>query len=103
MKLVQIVPRDEVRLYSAIVKKEADIRRAGRGTFHRAGSKKRNAAKWKHQKFKGWVNLERGLSEVVTVQIRSLGTDESKLLSAFLGWIDRHFGDRVMAVNIQYR
>jgi hypothetical protein len=25
------------------------------------------------------------------------------LLSAFIGWIDRHFGDQVQSVTIQYR
>jgi len=29
--------------------------------------------------------------------------EDWQLLSAFLGWIDRHFGDQVLAVNIQYQ
>ena len=37
MKLVQIVPRGKVRLFGAIVKKEADIRKNDRGTFYRVG------------------------------------------------------------------
>jgi hypothetical protein len=39
---------------------------------------------------RGWINLERGLSEVVTAEVNSLTPDEDwQLLSAFLGWIDR--------------
>jgi hypothetical protein len=29
--------------------------------------------------------------------------DEARLLSSFLGWLDRHFGDKLVSVNIQYR
>jgi hypothetical protein len=29
--------------------------------------------------------------------------DEARLLSSFLGWLDRHFGEHLSAVNIKYR
>jgi hypothetical protein len=29
--------------------------------------------------------------------------DEARLLSSFLGWVDRHFGEQVSSVNIQYQ
>ena len=104
MKLLQIVPRDGTRLYGAMVRKEADIRKSGRGTFSRAGAKKRNAARWKHLRYKGSISLEPALSDVVSVEIKSPEKgDESRLLSAFLGWLDRHFGDHVRAVSIQYQ
>ena len=44
MKMLQIVPRGGTRLYGAMIKKQAEIRRGGRGTFSRAGARKRNAA-----------------------------------------------------------
>jgi hypothetical protein len=104
MKLLQIVPRDSRRLYDAMVKKQADIRRRGRGTFLRSGAKRKNAAKWTHAKFKGTVDLSRSSTDLVAVKIKSrVDIDESKLLSAFLGWIDRHFGDQLRIVTIQYR
>jgi hypothetical protein len=104
MKLLQIVPRDGTRLYGAMVRKEADIRKSGRGTFSRAGARRRNAARWKHIRYKGSISLEPGLSDVVTVEIKSTDKgDESRLLSAFLGWLDRHFGEHVQSVNIQYQ
>jgi hypothetical protein len=59
MKIVQIVPREEFRLYAALVKKEADIRRKGLGTFYRAAVKKRNSTKWRHKAYRGWINLAR--------------------------------------------
>ncbi len=104
MKLVQIVPRENTRLYGAMVKKQAAIRKQGRGTLYRAGGKRRNETKWKHVRHSGWINIERGQSEIVSAEIRSLAVDhEWQLLSSFLGWVDRHFGDQVLAVNIQYR
>ena len=103
MKLLQVVPRDGTRLYGAMVKKQAEISRTGRGTLSRVGAKKRNAARWKHIRYKGSIHLKPGLSEVVTVEIKSPDKgDESRLLSAFLGWLDRHFGGQIVSVNIQY-
>ena len=39
-QIIQIVPRKELRLYAALVKKETDIRKKGLGTFCRAAVKK---------------------------------------------------------------
>jgi hypothetical protein len=104
MKLLQIVPRDGTPLYGAVIRKQAEIRRGGRGTFVRAKSRKRAAARWTHVRYKGSINLERGLSDAVKVEIKSPARDdEARLLSSFLGWLDRHFGDEVSSVNIQYQ
>jgi hypothetical protein len=104
MRIVQIVPREEMRLYGALVKKEAAIAATGRGAFYRAGPKTKNSAKWKHTKHKGWVKLERGLSEVVTAAVRSLNADQEwQILDAFLGFVYRHFGKEVMSIIIHSR
>ncbi|HVM81573.1 MAG TPA: hypothetical protein VMU06_21305 [Stellaceae bacterium] len=104
MKVLQIVPREDVRLYGELVRKEAAIRGAGRGTFYRAGAKRRDAAKWRHKAHKGWVNLQRGLSEVVTAEVHAVSDAQDwQMLSAFLGFVDRHFGDEILAITIHYR
>jgi hypothetical protein len=104
MKLLQIVPRDGTRLYSAMIRKQAEIRRSGRGTFLRAGARKRNAARWTHVRYKGSINLEPGPSQAVEAVIKSTDRgDEARLLSSFLGWLDRHFGEHLSSVNIEYR
>jgi hypothetical protein len=104
MKLLEIVPRGGARLYGAMVKKQADIRRSGRGTFSRVGGRGRNASRWAHLRYKGRVDLKPGLSDAVSVEITSPEKgDEARLLSSFLGWLDRHFGDQVSSVNIEYR
>lgn len=104
MKIIQIVPREELRLYAALVKKEADIRKKGLGTFYRASARKRNSTKWRHKAYRGWINLERGLSEVVLGEIHAAAPQhEWQILSAFLGFIDRHFDERILAITIHYR
>jgi hypothetical protein len=91
MKVIQIVPQEGLALYAVLAKKEAEIRKKGLGTFYRAAAKKRNSSKWRHKAYRGWVNLERGLGEVVLAEM------------AFLGFIDRHFDDRIPAITIHYR
>jgi hypothetical protein len=38
----------------------------------------------------------------VTIKSPDRG-DEARLLSSFLGWLDRHFGDHLSSVKIEYR
>lgn len=103
-RLMQIVPVGKFRLYGEIVKKEVDLAKRNRGTFYRSGPKVKDRAKWSHQKYKGWINLQRGAGEIVTAEVVYKGgsAGEWQLLHAFIGWIDRHFGDRILAINVQY-
>ena len=105
MKVVEIVPRERTRLYRMLVDKEAAIRKNKRGTYIRVGPKTRDRARWRHKNFRGSVQLaKRDDSEVVTVSIRApTAEDERKLLSSFLGFVDRHSGDQVATITIQYR
>jgi hypothetical protein len=103
MKMLQIEPRGGRSLYGAMIRKRAEIRRVGRGTFSRAGARRRGGARWTHVLYKGSVALEPGAAEAVNVEIKSPERgDEARLLSSFLGWLDRHFGDELSLVNIQY-
>ncbi len=104
-KLMQIVPSQGFRLFGAMVSKEVELGKRNQGTFYRSAAKRKEQAKWSHKKYKGWINLERGSGEVVVVEIHSKtqAADGWQLFHAFLGWIDRHFGDKVAAINIQYR
>ncbi len=104
MKLLQIVPLKGTRLYGAMIKKQAEIRRSGRGTFVRAGSRKRTAARWTHVRYKGSIDFRPAVAHAVSVRIRSPDHgDEARLLSSLLGWLDRHFGEQILSVNIQYQ
>ena len=104
MKIVEIVPRARSKLYGTLVAKEAAIRKSGRGTYVRVGRKTKQAAQWKHKKFKGTLALTRGDSDAVTAKVRATTPeDERKLLSSFLGFVDRHAGDQVTTITIHYR
>lgn len=104
MRLIQITPKRGCRLYGAIVKKEVDLFRQGKGTFYRSAAKAKNSAKWSHKSYDGWIWLERGLSEVILAELRSRTADKNEwqLLHAFLGFLDRHFADKIETINIQY-
>jgi hypothetical protein len=104
MKSLEIVPSDRTRLYSAMIKKQAEIRRSGRGTFSRASARQRKGVKWTHVRYKGSINLGPGASDGVEAVIKSPDRgDEARLLSSFLGWLDRHFGEHLSSVNIKYQ
>jgi len=104
MKLLQVISRDGARLYGAMIRKQAEIRRNGRGTFLRARARKHNAARWTHVRYKGSINFEPSASEAVEVAIQSPDRgDEARLLSSFLGWLDRHFGKQLSSIKIEYR
>jgi hypothetical protein len=100
MRFVQITPLGQKRLFGAMLKKEAEIRKKRPGAFNRSGARKPNRARWKHIRFKGWIDLKRGPQELVTARISS---PDWQLLHAFVGWLDRHFGDELETVNIRYR
>ena len=104
MKIIEIVPRARKHLYGTLVAKEDAIRKSGRGTYVRVGRKSQRAARWKHKKFKGTIELNRGESEGVSAKVRaSTAEDERKLLSSFLGFVVRHAGDQVTTITIHYR
>ena len=104
MKILEIVPHHRTRLYGVLVAKEAAIRKSGRGTYSRVGRRSLGSARWKHKMYKGTVALSRGDAEVVTAKVRaSTPEDERRLLSSFLGFVDRHSGDQVDTITIRYR
>ena len=103
MKIVEITPREKSPIYGGLVKREAAIRKKGRGTFSRKGPLRAGAATWNHKRFKGSVSLKREGGELVTAKVRSrTSEDEGGLLKAFLGFVDRHFGDQVATITIHY-
>src|SRR5690348_5867513 len=103
MRIVEIVPNERVKLFDALQKKEAAIRTAGRGTFFLAGRKLKNSAKWKHKAYAGEISMTRGILNGVSSKIRSSArTGEWQMMSAFLGFVDRHFGAEIAAITIRY-
>src|SRR5438445_3311599 len=103
MRVVDIVPNERVKLFDALQKKEASIRAAGRGTFFHTGRKLKNTARWKHKAYAGEIALKRQDAQGVSARIRSgARTGEWQMMSAFLGFVDRHFGSEISAITIRY-
>ena len=76
MRLIQIIPRKQCRLYGLMVQKEIDLAKRNKGTFRRSASKEKNVAKWAHKSYNGWIWLERGLGEVVSARLDTRSSNE---------------------------
>jgi len=104
MKIVEITPRSRAHLFGTLVDKEAAIRRNGKGTYERVGRKSNSSARWRHKMYGGSVQLKRGPAEIITARIRAAAPEaERRLLSSFLGFVDRHSRDQVATITIHYR
>ena len=104
MKLLHITALDGAGLFGAAIKKQSEISKSGRGTFLRVGARRPKSARWNHVRYVGAIVLKAAPPSGLDVQIKSSDRgDETRLLSSFLGWLDRHFGDQLAAVNIEYR
>ncbi len=104
MKFLQVISREGTHLYGAMIRKQAKIHRNGRGTFMHSRSRKCNSARWTHVRFKGSISFERVPPEAVKVAIQTRDRgDEARLLSSFVGWLDRHFGKQPSSIGIEYR
>ena len=102
MRQLQVIPKSRYPLFSALLKKESELRRRKTGTF-RSQSKKKGRAKWIHSRYPGWIYLTQGMGEVVGLEVHpKKDVAEWELLKAILGFLDRHFADEIRAINIQY-
>jgi hypothetical protein len=103
MKIVEISPRDHARLFDVLVTKEAAIRKKGRGTYVRVGPKRAGSARWRHKLYKGSVHLKRDAAQLIVATVRaSTPETERKLLSSFLGFVDRHSQQQIASITIHY-
>src|SRR5262249_8035912 len=104
MKIVEIIPRTNARVFGRLTDKQAAIHKKGRGTYERVGRKSASAARWRHIKFGGSVQLARADSESITAKIPAAEpATQRRLLASFLGFVDRHSDDKVATITIHYR
>ena|SRR6266446_1384411 len=101
MITVSVVPKQFENLYSQLVKKEQALR--GKGAFYRSTSKRRGYEKWSHVKHSGWIWLQRCLGGAVMGEIQTRHAEEQwKILSAFVGFLDRYFKNKIASINVNY-
>lgn len=104
MKTIEITPRPRNQLYKVLVDKETAIQQRGRGTYMRVGRRSQRSVQWKHKMYRGSVRLLHGRDEIVTAKIRApTAEEERRLLSSFLGFVDRHSAEGVDTITIRYR
>ncbi len=98
MKLLQVIPKEKVKLKSLLKSKERSLR--GKNTsFIRKGK-----GHWKHVKYPGWIKFEGSKQGVLIVEINTRKPEQEwQLLQAFIGYLDRHFGDKIESIFIHYR
>ena len=104
IRLVQVVPAAKVRLFDLMTRKENELSRRGVGTFRRTGRKAKNRATWSHVRYEGRIDLAR-VGGGITAKIRTAGRAANRwqLLHAFIGWLDRHFGDQIQLFTVHYK
>ena len=100
MKTIRVVPvaGSKTSLKSALKNKERELR-GSKTTF-----KRKREGRWVHVKYPGWITWDeaKGGILVAKVHTRSEGS-EWQLLRSFIGYLDRHLGDRIDSVTISYR
>jgi hypothetical protein len=102
MITLTLTPQLGEDIYSLLTQKEKSLR-GGNTTFSRAGPKRRDREKWVHATYKGWIQFQRCLGGVVVAQVQSRDPDAIwQLLSAFVGYTERHFRGKVSSLHIQY-
>src|SRR3954453_13349253 len=98
-----ITPQVDEEIYALLVKKERELRANKRGTLHRYGPKMRDRDKWYHNSFNGWIQFQRCLGGVSVAVLQSKNAEQQwQLLSAFLGFLDRHFRNQISSIYLNY-
>lgn len=98
---ITVIPVNNKNLYGLMVSKELDLRKRNTGTFHRTGKKKKDKDTWFHSTKDGWVRFQRSLGEVLVVSVQSKNPDkEWELLTAFIGFLYRHFNKQIRTITM---
>jgi len=101
---VEIVPKRRSRLFEALIKRESELADRNRGTFFRSGRNSKNATRWRHKKYVGWLKITRIAGDVVSVDVNTRGRRGAdwQLLQAFIGFVVRNFAEDVEAMHIHF-
>ena len=100
MKILQVVPNagNKSSLKALLKNKERELR--GKGTTF---TRKREGT-WVHERFAGRIHWEeaRGGLLIAEIQTKEDGAGW-QLLTAFIGYLDRHLSDQIASITITYR
>jgi hypothetical protein len=97
MKIVQIIPKVAARksLKSLLKDTERRLRkeRGDKVAFHRS-----KEGCWKHFTYPGEIRWDEAAGGMIVAEI--VGSKDSQLLQAFVGYLDRHLGDSIGSISI---
>ena len=100
MKIVQVYPRDPsgASLKSRLKATERALR-GGTTTFVR-----RREGRWIHKRYPGSIKWSDSLGGILVAEVNGKEPEHDwQLLSAFIGYLDRHLGDAIESISIVYR
>jgi hypothetical protein len=101
MRIVQVIPNPDCDNFLSLVKqKQRDLRKIKRGTFLRV-----TANRWKHVSYSGYIDFSKVHKSIsiFEVKAKATGANEWQLLHSFLGFLDRHFNEKIQSITILYR
>jgi len=101
MKTIEVIPKagTDTKLKALLKDTERHLR-GGRTAFFR-----QREGRWKHVKYPGWIKWDEALGGLLVAEIHG-GKEEGadwQLLQAFIGYLDRHLGERIESIAIHYR
>jgi len=100
MKVIQVVPKadGDMGLKALLKAKERELR-GGPTSFSR-----QREGRWVHVKYPGWISWDETKGGLLIAEIHP-GKEGSdwQLLRAFIGYLDRHFGEQIESISILYR
>lgn len=103
MTTITVTPVGGADLYTLLIEKERELRRAGRGTLHRRGPRRRGEERWIHAAYQGWIKLQKGLGGVVVALVHGRQErDEWQLVASFVGFLQRHLREEIGAVTLAF-
>lgn len=100
MKIVQVVPVADDKPSLKNLLKETERRlRGGPTAFIRRGE-----GRWVHVKYPGWINWDSTIGGIVVAEVQSKKPEQEwQLLQSFVGYLDRHLGEYIDTITINYR
>ena len=99
---VTVIPNGDEKIFSLLVNKEKEIRKRAT-TFYRKGSNKKGEEKWAHTSNWGWIHFQNCLDGILVAIVHPKKEEnEWQLVTAFIGYLHRHFQDKISSIQLNY-
>jgi hypothetical protein len=100
---ITVVPKSDEKLFNLLVQKEKEIRHKATTFYRKKSRKKSGEEKWSHTSNWGWIHFQRCFGEILVVVVNpKKEEDEWHLVNAFVGYLHRHFNDKISSIQLNY-